>query len=69
MVLKSKVVTFSVVHVLVTVSAVVRTNLGITVILEFKDKAEPGACSVVEIPVTIQTWAVVAVSLLPGVKV
>ena len=42
---------------------------GIKAILEFKDKAERGACSAVETLVTVLIWDVLAASLLPGASI
>ena len=66
---KFKPVTRNAVHVLVITFVVVEINLGIKAILEFKDKAERGACSAAETLVTVLIWDVLAASLLPGASI
>ena len=67
--LKFNPVTRNAVHVLAITFVVVEIKLGRTVIIEFKDKVERGACSAVETLVTVLIWDVLVASLLPGASI
>ena len=67
--LKFKPVTCNAVHVPVIAFVVVEIKLGIKAILEFKGKAERGACSAAETLVTVLIWDVLVASLLPGASI